>query len=235
MENNKITKGNKISIGGGNSLHSRIRSQEILEQSLPKQDPKEMEHRIAIICDFSGSMLSPDGTTKPKLELLKEGVQHFSMLSDSNSTAIAVESFPQGFRIELTNDNTEVYMRMLSARTLGDTPMASGMSNTLEYHSPTRCMLISDGEQTDGDAPFQVAQQFRDKSVVVDTFHIGSSKSGEETLKKIAEITGGMYFKFTDVTAFSENLHHLLPGSRETLAQLPESTRANLLGADTIK
>jgi Mg-chelatase subunit ChlD len=233
---NKIIKPNKISIGGG--LHGRIKSQELLKELEPKVDPKQLPNRIAIIADFSGSMGSPDNykdNPKAKLDLLKEGIQNFALQSDTSNTALAVESFPAGFRIEMTNDTQEVYMRMMSINTLGDTPMGEGLRNTMEYHSPTRCMLVSDGEQTDGDECFKEAEKYRQREVVVDCFHIGSSKRGEDTLKRIAEITGGMYFKFTDVQSFSDNLIHLLPGQREVLAQLPESTRASLMNADDVK
>lgn len=236
-DNNKIVTRNKISVGGG--LHSRIKSAELMKEIAPQVDPKMFPNRLAIICDFSGSMDSPasykSDSSKSKLSLLAEGVQDFALKSDTSSTAIAVESFPYGFRIELTNDSQEVWMRMLQVKSIGDTPMGQGLLNALESHSPTRAMLISDGEQTDGDKCYDAARLYRNREIVCDCFHIGDSSRGEETLKKIAEITGGMFFKFKDVLAFSQSLHYLLPGQREEFAQLPETTRGSLMGADEVR
>jgi hypothetical protein len=238
--NNKIVTRNKVTVGGG--LHSRMKSAELLKELEPKVNPIEMPNRLAIICDFSSSMDSPandkgltTNLSKSKLSLLAEGVQDFALKSDTSNTSIAVESFPSGFRIDLTSDNQEIYLRLMGVRSLGSTPMGEGLANTLEYHKPTRAMLVSDGEQTDGDAAFEKAKTYREQNIIVDCFHIGDSKRGEETLQKIAEITGGMYFKFTDVQAFSKSLHYLLPGSREEFAQLPAETRASLVDADEVR
>lgn len=228
---NDIVKPGKITIGGG--LHGRIKAAEVLKE-ITKTDPLTMPNRLAVICDFSGSMdgRSSDGNMKTKLQLLTDAVQDFSLRSNTQDTAIAVESFPSGFRIDLTNDSQQIYMRMIGVRTLGSTPMGEGIENSLKLHSPTRCMLISDGEQTDGDAPFHAAREAKKKEIIIDTVHIGSSAGGEETLKTIAEITGGMYMKFTNVESFSQNFHFLLPEARAQLAGMLPYERANLLGAD---
>ena len=73
--------------------------------------------------DYSGN--------KSKLQLLKEGVQDYATRSNPIDTAIAVESFPKGFRIDLTNNPNEVYLKMMNIHDLGSTPMGEGMQNTL--------------------------------------------------------------------------------------------------------
>ena len=234
-----LTKPNKITVGGG--LHSRIKAAEVLKEIAPVADVRNFPNRLAIICDFSGSMSDcasgswKDNNLKTKLQLLQEAVQDFALRSNPNDTAIAVESFPRGFRIELTNDPQEVYMRMCGISTLGDTPMGDGIYAALENHSPTRCMLISDGEQTDGDRCFEAARKAKSKEILIDTVHIGHSSRGEETLKQIAEITGGMYMKFKDVQSFSANFHYLLPESRAQIAGMLPSEVGRLLGADEVK
>lgn len=234
-----LTKGNKIG-SSGSSLHARIASKKMLDEIAPRPDPTSMPNRIGVICDFSGSMDESGGTTsynsmKTKLDLLKEGVQDFALRADTNTTSIAVESFPRGLRIALTTDSQEVYTRMIGARTLGSTPMGEGMFATLEHHSPTRCLLISDGDNTDANQPFEAAEVMKNKEIVCDTIHIGNSSGGEETLKRIASITGGMFLKFKDVTSFSANLHHLLPGAREAIAGMLPYEAAKLLGANEVK
>lgn len=234
-----LTKPNKITVGGG--LHSRLKAAEVLKEIAPSVDVRQYPNRLAIVADFSGSMADrasgswKDETLKTKLQLLQEAVQDFALRSNPADTAIAVESFPRGFRIELTNDPQEVYLKMCGVTTLGDTPMGSGIFGALENHSPTRCMLISDGEATDGDHSYTAAEACKKKEIIIDCVHIGNSSHGEERLKRIAEITGGMYIKFKDVQSFSANFHWLLPESRAQIAGMLPSEVSNLLGADEVK
>jgi|SRR5215469_4387606 len=227
-----LVKGRKIGITGG--LHSRLSAKQMLDKDTPARPVTEMPHRIVVIADFSGSMDSSSGTgtQKTKMECLKDGIQDFALRSDPTTTAIAVESFPSGFRIDLTTDNQQVMLRMYGASTLGDTPMGTGLSVGLQMHSPTRGLLISDGEATDGDASYDQARIYREREIPIDCVHIGTSSGGEERLKKIAEITGGMYLKFRDSVSFSESFHFLLPESREQIAGMLPYERAKLLGAD---
>lgn len=236
---NELSKPNKITVGGG--LHSRLKAAEVMKELVPQTDPLTLPNRLAIVADFSGSMNEyASGSWKAdngvsKFQLLKDAIQDFALRSNPQDTAIAVESFPSGFRIALTNNTQEVYMRMLGAGVLGDTPMGAGLHNALEHHSPTRCMLISDGEATDGDSSFEAARRLKNKEIICDCVHIGNSSSGEERLKQIAEITGGMYMKFKDVASFSQNFHYLLPESRAAIAGMLPYERANLLGAAETK
>lgn len=239
MADDKLAVKNKISVGGG--LHGRIAAAEKMKEIAPQVDARNMPNRLAIVADFSGSMGEhgsgrwDEDTHKSKLDLLKEAVQDFAFRSNPNDTAIAVESFPRGFRIDLTTNQSEVYLRMMSASTLGDTPMGEGLRNALEYHNPTRAMLISDGEQTDDDRPFDEARNYKRREIIVDCVHIGKSTRGEETLRRIAEITGGLYIKFTNVSSFAANFHWLLPESRQQIAgMLPEQVQA-LLGSDEVR
>lgn len=232
-----IVKGNKITVQGG--LHARLASQKMMPPA-EQINPTTLPNRIAIVGDLSGSMDSSasgrwDSQGSSKLTLLKDAVQDFSLRSDNTTTAIAFESFPQGFRIDLTADKNEVWMKIMSVRTLGDTPMGSGMRAALESHSPTRCVLISDGEATDGEESYKAAHLYRERELICDCVHIGASTAGEERLKKIAEITGGMFMKFTNVSSFAENFHYLLPGEREAIAGMLPYDIAKLLGADEVK
>src|SRR5271156_6216474 len=136
-----LTKPNKITVGGG--LHARIREADLLKEAI-KIDLTTYPNRLAIICDFSGSMGSYESDyddTKSKLRLLSEAVQDFALRSNPADTAIAVESFPSGFRIDLTNDSQQIYMRMIGIPTFIDTPMGEGLQNGLTHHKPTRAML----------------------------------------------------------------------------------------------
>jgi hypothetical protein len=235
---NELSKPNKITVGGG--LHSRLKAAEILKETVPQIDVRLLLNRLSIICDFSGSMDEraggswKDETLKTKFQLLQEAVQDFAMRSNPADTAIAVESFPRGFRIDLCNDPQQVYLRMIGCSTLGSTPMSEGMYGALDNHSPTRAMLISDGDHDGGDDPFTAAHKYKSKEIIIDTVHIGNSTRGEEALKRIAEITGGMYMKFKDVQSFSANFHYLLPAERAAIAGMLPEQAARLLGANEV-
>lgn len=223
----KLAKSGINKVSGG--LHSRIAASKMLNEMTERPEARNCPNRLAIIADFSGSMGGGQGS---KLDLLSQAVQDFAMRSDESTTAIAVESFPQGFRIELTNDKTSVWMRMFNLQTIGDTPMGQGMSTALELHQPTRTMLISDGEATDGDSSYDMAHKYREREIICDTVHIGDSTRGEDRLKRIAEITGGLYMKFKDVATFSTSFHYLLPESRDAIAGMLPEQRQALLGSD---
>jgi len=102
-----LTKPNKITVGGG--LHARIREADLLKEAI-KIDLTTYPNRLAIICDFSGSMGYYESDRKSKLRLLSEAVQDFALRSNPADTAVAVESFPSGFRIDLTNEYTRAAM-----------------------------------------------------------------------------------------------------------------------------
>lgn len=218
--------GIKVGIQGG--LHSRIAASKMLNEQTERANPDTMPNRLVIAADFSGSMGSGQGS---KLDLLRQAIQDFAMRSDESTTAIAVESFPTGFQIELTNDKTSVWMRMMNLTPFGDTPMGQGMHVALN-HKPTRVMLISDGDATDGNMSYDMAHAYREQELICDTVHIGDSTRGEERLRKIAEITGGLYMKFKDVATFSQSFHYLLPESRDAIAGMLPEQRQALLGND---
>src|SRR5215467_13210820 len=106
-ENNKLA--NKIKIGAKSGLHARIDQAQILKEA-QKTAITTMPNRLVVIADFSGSMDGYEPCDKSKLTLLKEGLQDFALKSDPNDTAIAVQSFPDGFVIDLTNDSQEIFM-----------------------------------------------------------------------------------------------------------------------------
>jgi hypothetical protein len=74
---------------------------------------------------------------------------------------------------------------------------------------------------------------FKEAGVPIDCVHIGSSTGGESTLKEIAERTGGVFMKFTDVGNFAKNFKYLTPGYYGQLTSGAISAAA--LGATEIK
>lgn len=213
-----LTKKNKISVTSGGSLHARIAEAELRKEVAPSApdgfiDVNTLPNRLVIMIDQSGSM------NGEPIKLLETAVQDFVMKSDSSNTAIAVKSFPSDTNIELTNDKMKLWMLLMGLRASGGTPMNTCMRDCLGHsNTMTRAILISDGQPDS--SPLETAKLYAKREVKIDTVHIGETTMGEDVLKQISEITGGLFVKFKDISSFSKAFAFLLPESRANAAQL---------------
>lgn len=216
-------------------------------------------NRIALMLDISGSMGSCANIGDPvqKIIHLQRAFAKFIESVDYSNTACAVRTFPfnggqvvepdwqsnpngHGCSTYLSTSPLTLSACLLSLTAGGGTPMNEAMKYVLGNLSVTRGVLISDGEATDNHegACIETAKLYREAGIPIDCMHIGGETSGELLLKQIAEITSGIYMKFTDVHAFSEALKYLTPKFRAMLTsgdsrQLAEN--AAKLGASEIK
>lgn len=212
---------NKIGIKGG-GLHSRIAEGELLKQIAPSDSPLEVSNlpnRIAIMIDCSGSMGGDS------IKNLEKALEDFIQKANMNDTALAIESFPEQIRIELTNDKPRLWFLTMGLQASGGTPMSDSMHYCLSHYEMTRAILISDG-QPDAE-PTEQAMKYKEMNIMIDTVHIGNSSAGEDCLKRISELTGGLFVKFKDVKSFSTAFAFLLPETREQAAQLFLGSGAN--------
>ena len=198
-----LRKNQTLSIGGG--LHARLRN----PQNVAGADPLTRPDRIALMVDVSGSMAGA------KIQSLRDAVTGFVSACDAATTALALEpfgdDFPSAQRIPLT---CVLPLILTSAQLLnadGSTPMARAMDYVLNTYSITRGVIVSDGQPDSEAACYTTAQLWKEASLPCDCVHIGASASGEACLQRIAEITGGQYIKFTDVTSFSKAFKYLTP------------------------
>lgn len=188
-------------------------------------------NRIALVLDNSSSMRGMDGGTKSKLELLKDAVGGFVNACDFSDTALAMYTVPlDNNTIKLTNQAALIILGALALDAPGGTPIGDTLSHLIASEPLTRAVLISDGEATDD--PFPAVEQFVKAEVPIDCVHIGRSAGGEDTLKRIAEMTGGKYLKFSDVSKFVGACKYLSPKYRALLA---DPSVAKALGADEIR
>lgn len=215
-----ITTKNKIGIKSG-GLHSRIAEGEILKAIAPpsETDVNNLPNRIAIMIDTSGSM------SGESIQLLEQAVQDFIQKSNPSDTAIAIESFPEQVRIPLTVDKQKLWLLTIGLHASGGTPMSEAMQYCLDNYKMTRAILISDGEPQD--EPRGQTEYFKEREIAVDTVHIGLSTSGESCLRRISDITGGLFVKFKDIKSFAIAFAFLLPETRERAAQLFLTSGAN--------
>jgi Mg-chelatase subunit ChlD len=216
---------NKISVGPSKgSLHARIAEAE-LKKEITTNEPEAnhylgLPNRIVIMIDQSSSMAGEP------IKLLENAVQDFIQKSNPSNTAIAVESFPEGTSIEMTNDKMKLWMLCIGLRASGGTPMETCMHKCADqYERMTRAIIISDGQPDNN--PKNTAIEFKERRIPIDCVHIGDSEMGVDVLKEISEITGGLFVKFKDIKSFSTAFAFLLPETRAQAARLFLTAGAN--------
>jgi Mg-chelatase subunit ChlD len=222
------TNDGKIRFGQGSALHQRM--QNSLNQNAQQSvSVAQLPNRIGLMLDVSGSMAGQ------KIEMAKAAGAGFVDQCDPNDTAVAVNTFDvTDVRIALSNQFPFTSMEIQRLHTHGGTPMIEAMQDMLHNEPITRGVLVSDGEPTSGDPTDEggVAYSFKEAGIPVDCVHIGDSDSGEECLKSIAKITGGLYIKFTNIENFSKNFKYLTPRYRALLND--SRSAAKLLGASEV-
>ncbi len=229
QQHEKVAKVGRLSLP---KLHARIMA--------PKVDVQadSMPNRLALLLDCSGSMDNPAGqgaARKPKIQHLRDAVAGFLTCVDFSNTSVALESIPlhDQFRVPLSRMVGLLQAGAASLDTVGSTPMGETMDYVLRSYPVTRAILVSDGEPTDGSASLDCAKHYAESETPVDCVHIGESSQGEEHLKRIAEMTGGVYIKFTDVGAFGKAFKYLTPGFRGMLTS--GQVTASDIGATEVK
>jgi uncharacterized protein YegL len=222
-------------IGSMSPLHQRLSSAKA--QGAPEEQALTFPNRLVLMLDVSGSMNNYVGEAKRKIDHLKGAIEGFLNQCNWEDTAIAIETFPEsqhGFPV-LSNQQFLHWNNVTSLRAGGGTPMSEAMSTSLGRYSITRGILVSDGIANRPDACIEQAKAYKEASIPIDTVHIGNESMGEELLQQIAEITGGMYIKFTDVSNFSKAFSFLSPAKRATLMLMDKSAVAAMLGATEVK
>lgn len=225
-----LVKGHRI---GTSKFQTAFRKRS--EQEAQEPNASLMPNRIAMMLDLSGSMSSMADKNKTKLDYLREAVEGFANTVNYHDTSIAIESFPKSVEFSMAPTNEQLSLLLFAAKidhTLGDTPIGKTMGYVLGGISITRGIIVSDGQQTDGDLCFDVAKNFAEAEIPIDCVHIGNDEDGEATLKRIAEMTGGLYIKFDNVANFGKNFKYLTPAFR---GYLSAGDAAQLLGAKEVK
>lgn len=197
-------------------------------------DPSTMKHRIGLMLDCSGSMNELEGFPKTKIAYLREAGESFVQFCNFSETSVAIETFPKKVNRPLNSMQGALLVEVSSLTADGGTPMGEAMQAMLEINPINRGVLISDGHPTDYNWEEQ-ARNFASAEIQIDCVHIGKTDRGKDTLQKIAEITGGMYFKFEDIENFTKSFKFLAPAFRAMLAASNEEEAKKMLGASEAK
>jgi uncharacterized protein YegL len=173
------------------------------------------------------------GEAHDKAYFCREAVKTFIDNCFVGATKVGLASFPELVVVEPTHDLAAVKHAAQQIEPTGSTPMHDPLDFVLDEWSPTHGIVISDGSPDDKNAVLEAAKRYKAKGVKVDAVHIGSDTGGEELMKALAETTGGIYIKFTDVKAFAESFKYLTPKHRLTLTTSKNPTL--LLNAAEVK
>ena len=220
------------------SPFQRRRMEAEAQASAREASASTMPHRIALMLDCSSSMSCRAIKEQTRIDLLKEAVMNFSQRCNYLDTSVAIATFPSNEPLPLTCDSSLVATKTLTLVASGGTPMHQCVKSVIEDIPLTRGVIVSDGEAGDwrgGEMiksdPDKILDRYKELRIAIDCVHIGESSRGEDLLRRIAKITGGLYIKFTDVSAFSKAFGYLAPAYRALLV----SGDAKAIGAKEIE
>jgi len=206
---------------------------------------------VILAIDISGSMdtrdiRTPDGSPKQRLAAVRDVVDGFIAGREGDRIALIVFGTKAYVQTPLTGDlgtittllgQTEVGMAGPHTA-LGD---AIGLSiRTFEISEIEQRLLIllSDGEDTGSRmSPLNAAEIAAGKGIEINTIGVGDPKaSGEnrvdlDTLKAIANRTGGMFFFAEDEAGLTEvydRIDALAPRETQTLSYRPKTSLAHI-------
>jgi Mg-chelatase subunit ChlD len=194
-------------------------------------DPATMPNRITLMLDKSGSMNDYEKDSKRRIDLLKDAIENFVGRCNLNDTSVAIETFPPSIAVPLTSNRTILTSASYGLSASGNTPMRNCVESCLNKIPMTRGVIVSDGAATDwhvydkydymreegmGSAD-EILAKYKEAGIPIDCVHISLGTSGEELLRRIAATTGGIFIKFTDVSAFAQAFGYLAPGFRAML------------------
>jgi len=172
-----------------------------------------------------------------KIQSLRDACVSFIQSCNFSDTALALEPFStrecEAQRVPLSCFEPFLTTTVQMLTSHGSTPMAEAMDFVLQTYSLTRAVLVSDGQPDSEESVYEVASRYREASLPCDCVHIGDSTDGEACLRKVAEMTGGQYIKFTDITSFSRSFKYLTPAFYGQLTS--GGVTAAQLGAKEIK
>jgi uncharacterized protein YegL len=220
---NPLTRSGSISVPKG--LHARLASPN-LNVALGG-DPLTRDNRIALLLDASGSMRG-DKNAK-----LRDACVSFVNACNFSDTSVSIECFGADIRQPLTCFHPLLMTTVMTIPAEGGTPLAESMEYVLTQWPLTRAVVVSDG-QPDRDTPcYEWATRYAEAGVPCDCVHIGASAHGEACLQRIAELSGGRFIKFSDITSFAKSFKYLTPAFYGVLTS--GGVTANELGAKEIK
>jgi hypothetical protein len=175
---------------------------------------------------------SPMGT---KIDLMKQAVNKYLDDCSPITNYVGLASFPEACYESPTGLHSKIRDLIKDLTPTGGTPMGAAMGYVLDNEPITHGVIISDGcADTPGEC-IEIAKEYKAKAIKLDCVHIGDDTGGEDTLKEIASLTGGIYVKFSDMDSFRKNFQYLAPAKRSLLTSKGVAGAKLFLGAGDVK
>lgn len=225
-KSNKLTVPVKLGTSTLPAFGLKSKLQNAVAQGTTLDNTANAKERIIIVADDSGSM---DGLP---MQQQKKAIAAFLGVCNPTDTAVGITPMNRE-RINLTLNHP-----MILAKTSGwpdhdggGTPTFKTLETALEQ-KPTRVVLVSDGQPTDGAAKQKnyrswgpeedsipgaeinpTLTKYKTTGVKIDTVFIGSESdsSGQAEMRAIAELTGGIYIFFKEGESFAKQFKYLAP------------------------
>ena len=190
---------------------------------------------IVIVVDTSSSMTTPDLEGQPRIEVVKKVVHDFLGGLKNDRVGIVIFSAESMVLSPLTLDYAAAQRLMepvAAGRPLRDgtaigTGLATGINVVRESTARGKvAILLTDGQNNSGDVQPSDAAQIA-KLIGVRLYTIGAVAArsradvDEALMKRMAEMTGGLYFRASDETALRDVYREI-----QTLEKARVGTRA---------
>jgi hypothetical protein len=185
-----------------------------VDSSVPKEpSPAEMEHRIGIVFDDSGSMASSN-----KITDAHAGVEEFLRSCEAGKTAVTIapmcsDAYP------LTTNLPALSILVKNIRALGDsTPLLRTLRRMKKESNLTRAIVFSDGipDSTNLDG---ITEEFGIVDTILISSQYGTNDAARNFMRSFAERTGGIFLEFkAGQSNFRTAFKYLSPGLRYMLA-----------------
>jgi Mg-chelatase subunit ChlD len=179
----------------------------------PTKPSAEMEHRIGIVFDDSGSMCGEP------IKNAHAGVEEFLRSCKPQETAVAIYPMNTG-ALKLSTDLPALAMLVRAIPDSGGTPLVHTLEQMLQHEKLTRAIVFSDGSPDNRNID-NIVTTCKEKSIPVDAVFIGDGNFREaiDFMKNLAERTGGIFLHFDPSKSnFRTAFKYLAPGLRLQLA-----------------
>ncbi len=190
---------------------------------------------IVVVIDTSSSMTTPDLDGRPRIEVVKKVVHDFLGGLKNDRVGIVIFSAESMVLSPLTLDYAaaqRLVEPVVAGRPLRDgtaigTGLATGLNVVRESMARGKvAILLTDGQNNSGDVQPSDAAQIA-KLIGVRLYTIGAvaarsrAEVDEALMKRMAEMTGGLYFRASDETALRDVYREI-----QTLEKARVGTRA---------
>ena len=184
--------------------------------------PEEMPERIGIVMDDSGSM------SGQQMKDAHDGIEEFLRCCKPTTTSVAIYPMnAEPIRLNTTLPQTAILVKKIQAT--DSTPLLETLVSLKKNESITRAIVFSDGSP-DNQIDFEkICSQFKESNIPVDTVYIASTcenSYAEYFMKKLADLTGGIYMKFeAGRSTFKNSFKYLAPVNRAMLMNADIKTK----------